>query len=572
MNLGKKFYAFLLAFTILVSCFFVGNLSSFAIAEGAQSSVLDESGGANVSAKAVVDFQNFLNIYNGVQNKKDVIIAVLDTGFDSSDSIFSGRIVGGYDIADKKASVVSDNYHGTHTAGIIAQFAPSDNIKIMPIKVFYGDDAQNCRAQDVADGIYYAVDHGASVINMSLGCEGQWDSAQEAINYAYAHGVVCVAAAGNAGVDASTYSPAGLDNVIAVGAIDTTKTGNNPVLWNDNMKSNYGNKVAIWAPGKSINSTVNDSDGAAVWAAASGTSCSAPIVSGLIASMMSCGAADSSDVESILENSAKTVNTGDSNIGSIKVLDMAAAMSDDTSTKQLQVASSNSIDLAPEAPIATAMPVATVMPQVIDVKAAGENDSSVASVPKLNENYSGAYMQSYDDGNFHPDNDMTRAEAAVMFARLLVNNEAVPYKGMFSDVPAGAWYAQAVELLATDGIIMGDNGVFNPDAPITRAEFAAIIARFENLNSTNSAMFSDVPIGSWYFESVNFVASQGWVKGYDDSTFRPDDNISRAEVVTIMNRILGRQFNGNQANLKQFSDVPTNYWAYGDIEVATNRI
>lgn len=186
-----------------------------------------------------------------------------------------------------------------------------------------------------------------------------------------------------------------------------------------------------------------------------------------------------------------------------------------------------------------------------------------------------AYMQGYPEGDFRPEGNMTRAEATVMFARLInqkMNITDMPYLGKFADVKQGSWYTQAVEYMAVLGIVQGrDSTWFDPDAPITRAEFAQLASKFANLSQAVS-YFSDVPSSAWYYNAVNSAAAKGWVTGYGDGTFRPLDNIKRDEVVTIVNRMLGRVFDPtfNQSALKQFWDLTSGFWAYGDIMEATN--
>jgi len=184
-----------------------------------------------------------------------------------------------------------------------------------------------------------------------------------------------------------------------------------------------------------------------------------------------------------------------------------------------------------------------------------------------------AYMQGYPGGYFNPEGSMTRAEAAAMFTRLMTKNAAIPKaKGLFPDVQPGVWYADAIEYLVNAGIMTGrDATCFDPDVPITRAEFAAVASRFDNLTS-GSVTFSDVPSNFWAYSAINSAAAKGWVTGYTDGTFRPLANIRRSEVVTLVNRMLSRHFDNTftGAGLIKYTDVPTNYWAYSDIEEASN--
>lgn len=195
-----------------------------------------------------------------------------------------------------------------------------------------------------------------------------------------------------------------------------------------------------------------------------------------------------------------------------------------------------------------------------------------------------AYIKGYEDGGFRPDNNMTRAEAAVMFARLMKDAMPDDYKakGVFTDVKVNktddAWFIKEVEYLASKGIIKGyndapDGDYFNPRGLITRAEFATIASRFGDL-ATGSATFPDIS-GHWAKEYIISAAAHGWIKGYEDGGFRPENKINRAEVVTMVNRMLGRVFDEGAKDMKGLKTPPdvlgTSFkWAYNDILEAMN--
>lgn len=185
-----------------------------------------------------------------------------------------------------------------------------------------------------------------------------------------------------------------------------------------------------------------------------------------------------------------------------------------------------------------------------------------------------AYMVGYEDSTFGPDKKMARAEAAMMFYRLL-DDKGIKKEVSFSDVNASAWYYVAVGALASKGIITGyEDGSFKPEGAITRAEFAAIASRFENLTKSEKT-FSDVSESHWAYKMINSAATKGWINGYSDGTFRPENNITRAEVVTVVNHVLDRKLTkeeiaNNIKELKTFKDVPEEYWAFADIIEATN--
>ena len=185
------------------------------------------------------------------------------------------------------------------------------------------------------------------------------------------------------------------------------------------------------------------------------------------------------------------------------------------------------------------------------------------------------YLQGKSGGLFGPGDNMTRAEVAQMFYNLLLNKN-VPVLVNFSDVPSDAWYATAVNALASMGILKGTGGdKFEPLRTITRAEFTTIAMRFAKLDTSGVNIFTDVPSDAWYYDYIVGSVKYGWINGYGDGTFRPENLITRAEVTIITNRMLGRSadkdyVNENLLSLNRFSDVSTSNYAYYDIMEATN--
>jgi len=184
----------------------------------------------------------------------------------------------------------------------------------------------------------------------------------------------------------------------------------------------------------------------------------------------------------------------------------------------------------------------------------------------LNKDDHIAYLTGYPGGSVGADKGITRAEAASIFYRLLLDPPTVT-TGTFSDVASGAWYAQSVNCLASMGILSGyPGGTFKPDAPITRAEFATIASKFEEL-ATSSKTFGDVPSGHWAAAYINSVYAKGWVSGYPDGTFRPENSITRAEVVQIVNAVLERSIDSEALAVIEnpFNDITSGHWAYAGI-------
>ena len=193
----------------------------------------------------------------------------------------------------------------------------------------------------------------------------------------------------------------------------------------------------------------------------------------------------------------------------------------------------------------------------------------------LNTEDHNAYLSGYPGGLFGPNNNMTRAEVAQMFYNLLLDKD-VTITAKFDDVPADAWYADAVNTLASLGMIngVGDN-LFQPERSITRAEFTTIAMRFTDGALDGENIFPDVNPDDWFYDYVVGSIQYGWINGYPDGTFHPNATITRAEVTTITNRMLGRSadeafVDDNQASLVKFSDITDNHWAYYQVMEAAN--
>ena len=203
-------------------------------------------------------------------------------------------------------------------------------------------------------------------------------------------------------------------------------------------------------------------------------------------------------------------------------------------------------------------------------------DPSVTGVSRwLNTTDHIAYLTGYPGGAFGPDNNMTRAEVAQMFYALL-NNKNVTITKTFPDVPADAWYATAVNTLASLGMVSGDeNGNYRPNDPITRAEFCVIALAFAYEPENAVCYFGDVSRSDWFYTYVAQAASYGWIGGYTNGNFGPNDRITRAQVTTIVNNMLGRAADrdyviDHQADLVQFTDLTRAHWGYFQIMEATN--
>ena len=210
------------------------------------------------------------------------------------------------------------------------------------------------------------------------------------------------------------------------------------------------------------------------------------------------------------------------------------------------------------------------------------------TVPEIEERERhGAYILGYTDGTFGPSRSMTRAEAAAIFARLLAekNGDTISTAAntRFTDIPAHAWYSGYAKYLNNNGVTYGKSKtIFAPDDAITRAEFTTLAVRFFDVYGDGDAEimeqyrdFNDVSDGYWAAAYIKAAAKHGWINGYGDGSFRADDEINRAEVVTIVNRLLGREADAdyiadNLRKLNTFSDMSKRHWAYYAVMEAAN--
>ena len=186
-----------------------------------------------------------------------------------------------------------------------------------------------------------------------------------------------------------------------------------------------------------------------------------------------------------------------------------------------------------------------------------------------------AYIVGYNDGTVKPNNNITRAEVATIFFRLLTDDARAYYWSTdsgFSDVKPGDWYNNAVSTMVNAGILNGySDGTFKPNANITRAEFATIAARFLSNSYSLNDRFYDTE-GHWAEPYINRAAEVGWINGYNDGSFKPNKAITRAEAVTLVNAVLGREPHEDHllSRMVTWPDNPKSAWYYEDIQEATN--
>jgi hypothetical protein len=201
----------------------------------------------------------------------------------------------------------------------------------------------------------------------------------------------------------------------------------------------------------------------------------------------------------------------------------------------------------------------------------------LASAVGLNSDDHFAYILGYADGSVRPNANITRAEVATIFFRLMTDEYRAANwstENSFSDVTTDAWYNNAISTAAMAGILNGyTDGTFQPNQSITRAEFAAIAARFlsSEVEDNGVARFSDIS-GHWAEDSINRAVAAGWINGYTDGTFRPDQPITRAEVVSVINSMLDRipTEDGLLDDMITFTDNLPGTWYYTAIQEAAN--
>ena len=206
-----------------------------------------------------------------------------------------------------------------------------------------------------------------------------------------------------------------------------------------------------------------------------------------------------------------------------------------------------------------------------------ETKPTLAPIPEmLNGEDHYAYLLGYEDGTVRPNGSISRAEVATVLFRLLkddVRTQNLTKDNAYSDVPDTAWYSTAVSTLSKMGVISGyPDGTFRPNAPITRAEFAAMIARFDETAKSADTPFTDIS-GHWAENAIGKAYGNGWVEGSSKTVFSPESNLTRAETATLLNRVLHRlpeKESDLLANQIAWPDNPETFWGYLTIQEATN--
>jgi subtilase family protein/S-layer family protein/fervidolysin-like protein len=489
-----------------------------------------------------------------------VIVAVLDTGLDLNHPEFAGRIVPGVNYAQPGASPQDDNGHGTHIAGIIAG-AGNNGIggaglawraSILPIKV--ADSGGNLTSEAWINGIAYAVQHRAQVINMSFGGTTYSGSEQAAITDAWRAGLVVVGSAGNSGDGGNPVEyPASYDNVVSVAAIGS-----------DNFRayySEYNRFVDVTAPGGNARFSNDPPDRFILsswplglqsnyqtgYGQEIGTSQAAAFVSGLAALMLSTGPGwtNAALVDRMQRTATDLGPAGRDDSYGYGLINAAAAIANPPGQGP-PPATPTPRPIPPTAvpPTATRPPVPPTPRPVTPTPTIGPGCLFSDVCPQTD--WFGPFVQDlvnrgavngYGDNTFRPQVNITRGQVAkivVLAGRIDLNTLTGPH---FRDVPPTDPLYAYIETAYARGIAVGyAGGTFRPAAPVTRGELAKMIvlARGWALDTPERPTFADVPYGSPFYFYIETAANLQVISGYTNGTFRPYANTTRAEAAKII--------------------------------------
>ncbi|MGI8587018.1 MAG: S8 family serine peptidase [Chloroflexia bacterium] len=513
-------------------------------------------GFARVNAPAA---WNAAQLYN-------VTVAVLDTGLDLGHPEFAARTVEGANFVNPGSPPQDDNGHGTHISGIIAAAANNGiggvglawQAQVMPIKV--ADSAGNLTSEAWLNGLAWAVQHGAQVVNMSFGGSSTSATEQAAIDDAWNRGAVIVASAGNSGDGANQVEyPASYNNVVSVAA-----TGN------DNSHAYYSEHnsyVTLAAPGGDARFG-NDPDGrfiVSTWPRGLGsayqsgyereigTSQAAPFVSGLAALMLSTSAAwTNRTLVARMETTATDLGPpgrddsfGFGLINAVAAVGNPPGPSSPGSTPTATPAPPTVQPTPQPTSAPTAAPTVPVRTGCLFADAC-QGDPFLPFVEDL---VSRGAVAGYSDHTFRPLNNLTRGEVAKIIA-LTGGFELTTATGPhFTDVPPTDPYYPYIETAFAQGLISGyRDGSFRPYGVVSRGQLAKMIVltRSWDLLDPGRSSFTDVAYGDTFYYYIETAVKLQVVLGYNDNTFRPNAPTTRAEATKIIDVALAtfRPHNG----------------------------
>lgn len=493
-----------------------------------------------------------------------IIVAVVDTGVDGTHPDLKGNVLDGHyfltEIGPDRKLVTrqgelkgtentDDNGHGTHVAGIIAATrnngegiaGVAPGVKILPVKVL--DSRSQGYVEDAARGIIWATDHGARVINLSLGSPEESKVVRDAVRYALDRGVVVVAASGNDGKP-QVYYPAAQPGVVAVSAIE--KIGGGFAL---PSFANYGEELTTVAPGVGIWSTYpreldndGDPDGYRSW---TGSSSAVPFVSGLAALILARNPSLTVDeVRTIIKYSGESLGGITTEAQRWGLANARRALGLDRLKIELKkrvLAWGDTVEVQIKAIDPLGYLDYTVQDEVPVVLRDYDNEVLATKNVKL-VNGAGSVALTFPTagrkqiqvgsnelgGRYVPGFLTVWVSPQIFIDPKLI-------KGFIDTTDH--WARDDIALLAKQGIVEGvDAQHFEPERPVTRAEFAVLLVRGLGLSETaEPADFEDVRADAWYAGAVNAAADAGLILGYQNR-FRPDDRITREEMTVMLVR------------------------------------
>ncbi|WP_237669722.1 S8 family serine peptidase [Virgibacillus halodenitrificans] len=525
-------------------------------------------------------------VWDAEQGSQEVTIAVLDSGVERNHPDLKGRILPGYDFVNNDYNPADDHGHGTHVAGIIAANANTFgiigmdfNAKILPVKV--ANEEGDITSQNLIEGIYYAIENGADIINMSLGSYQPSELEEEAILAAHEAGVILVAAAGNDSLGEPSY-PASYRGVISVAA--TGKQDEQAGF------SNFGNFIDLSAPGIDIVSTNNRKE----YSSGNGTSFSTPIVSGMTALLKSAHPTwNKSEIEWVMEASADSLSgkTWDDTYGYGRINGFTAI------NKKLPNWSSNvpnEREVAKKIISGVKEKDKIDFPMDIDwyqlniaedgvLNGTIEDESSMLDLVVMMTDPKGK-LQFIDHGDRgEGEKFRLRLEKGTYYFGIFdyydhwsTSNYHIQLDSLIEDEDKSIVF-EDVRLYKTEIYDLVDRGVirgypdstFRPEQNVSRLQAVQMIllalgVNLENYQAPNPG-FADVHPGSYGYKAIAAAADIGFIKGKDNNTFDAKGSLTRAQMAAILVKAFQLEGKSNTS----FTDVPKNHWAY---EVINNIV
>lgn len=499
---------------------------------------------------------------NGLTGK-GVKVAILDTGVNANHPDL--KVVSGQSFVSYTDSYQDDNGHGTHVAGIIAALNNSIGIVgVAPEASIYAakvlDENGDGFTSDVVKAIEWSLNQGVNIINLSMGGKTSSRHLEAALDDAYQHGALIIAAAGNQGNASGTGDtvdfPAAYESVIAVAAIDQ-----------QNRRASFsatGPAVEVAAPGVAIRSTYLNNE----YVQVHGTSMAAPHVTGHLA-LLKQAYPNATNVQLRQMLREQTVDLGplgrDPHYGFGRIAIPANLRVIERPLPPSNVAVSSLGWEGDLAQVEMTWSAATTGEKAVEYQIYRNNERLVKT-----ETTTTSYIDEVGEGEYTytvtaigEDGQESKKPAGVS---IIIQKEKEPViTPSFADMTGDEWYASSIKLLVRQGIIQGyPDGTVRPHQTITRGEAAVMMTRALNEQTAPySEAFTDVRPQSYTAEYIQAMTNKGIFGGYSDGTFRPNTSIQRGEVATILNRAY--QF--TPVSHVSFPDVSKDYFAYTDITI-----